>query len=99
PGPGGCSLRHLLHELAARGVGRVLLEGGPTLARQALTEGLVDVFHRFRAHRPAGGPPVALGPRALGHRLAFASFSGGAWEVWRPGPGTDLDESAPVPTA
>ncbi len=99
PGPGGCSLRHLLHELAARGVGRVLLEGGPTLAGQALAEGLVDVFHRFRADRPAGGPPVALGPRALGHRLASASFSGGAWEVWRPGPGTDLDESAPVPTA
>jgi len=33
PSPGGCSLRHLLHELAARGVGRVLFEGGGLLAQ------------------------------------------------------------------
>jgi len=99
PGPGGCSLRHLLHELVARGVGRVLLEGGPTLARQALTEGLVDVFHRFRSDRPAGGPPVNLGPRTPASWSTQATFPGGTWEVGYPGLGTNLVEDTPIPTS
>nr|WP_320132899.1 bifunctional diaminohydroxyphosphoribosylaminopyrimidine deaminase/5-amino-6-(5-phosphoribosylamino)uracil reductase RibD [uncultured Holophaga sp.] len=85
PGPRGCSLRHLLHELAARGVGRVLLEGGPTLAKRAMVEGLVDEFHRFRSERPAGGPPV-LG-READHfiRVTSTPFPGGSWDVLLPG--------------
>ena len=84
PGPRGCSLRHLLHELAARGVGRVLFEGGPTLAKRALAEGLVDEFHRFTSDQPAGGPPV-LG-REAGHFLLHTStpFPGGHWDVLAP---------------
>ncbi|MBI3131865.1 MAG: bifunctional diaminohydroxyphosphoribosylaminopyrimidine deaminase/5-amino-6-(5-phosphoribosylamino)uracil reductase RibD [Acidobacteria bacterium] len=83
PGPGGCSLRHLLHELAARGVGRLLVEGGGTLARAFLAEGLVDEFHLFRSHRPAGGPALALDLPVSWRLRAQAAFPGGAWEVWR----------------
>lgn len=82
PGPGGCSLRHLLHELAALGTGRVLVEGGGTLAAQALNQGLVDEFHRFVADSPAGGPTLAL--NLDGFRLdATLVFPGGRWEAWR----------------
>lgn len=82
PGPGGCSLRHLLHELAARGVGRVLFEGGGSLAQQLLSQDLVDVFHHFEAAQPAGGPSVPLqgggAPLVLQTR---AKFPGGTWHV------------------
>ena len=85
PGSRGCSLRHLLHELAARGVGRVLLEGGPTLAQRALAEGLVDEFHRFSSDQPAGGPPV-LGHQADHFQLRTSTpFPGGSWDVLVPG--------------
>ena len=57
---GGCSLRHLLHELASRGVGRVLVEGGPKLAQAFLRAALVDEIHLFRSAQPAGGIPVNL---------------------------------------
>ena len=64
PDAGGCSLRHLLHELAARGVGRVLVEGGGTLARAFLEQGLADDWHRCRMEAPAGVPALQLEPRA-----------------------------------
>jgi diaminohydroxyphosphoribosylaminopyrimidine deaminase/5-amino-6-(5-phosphoribosylamino)uracil reductase len=80
---GGCSLRHLLHELGARGVGRVLVEGGPTLARHLIAQGWVDEIHLFRGDHPAGGNPVDLGlPLATLLRPA-ATFPGGAWEIAR----------------
>lgn len=83
PGPGGCSLRHLLHELAALGVGRVLVEGGGDLARAFLDQGLADEFHRFQAEVPAGGPAVLLNlPSAWGLQSS-AGWPGGRWEVWR----------------
>jgi len=81
PSPGGCSLRHLLHELAARGVGRVLFEGGGQLARALLAQGLVDEFHRFTSDAPAGGEPVQLEVSGLPHTRALAEFKGGRWEV------------------
>jgi diaminohydroxyphosphoribosylaminopyrimidine deaminase/5-amino-6-(5-phosphoribosylamino)uracil reductase len=81
PGPGGCSLRHLLHELAARGVGRVLFEGGATLAQALLEQGWVDEFHRFAADRPAGGPPLSLDLTALAASGRFRPYPGGGWEV------------------
>ena len=79
----GCSLRHLLHELAARGVGRVLVEGGGTLAQAFLKLGLVDEFHRFQSSKPAGGPPAQLTfPDAWGPQAA-GNWPTGRWEVWR----------------
>jgi diaminohydroxyphosphoribosylaminopyrimidine deaminase/5-amino-6-(5-phosphoribosylamino)uracil reductase len=81
PGDGGCSLRHLLHELAARGAGRVLFEGGGDLARRLLEQGLVDEFHRFTSESAAGGPQVNLDTTRLAVRRAQATFPGGRWEV------------------
>jgi len=81
PSPQGCSLRHLLHELAARGVGRVLFEGGGQLARGLLEQGLVDEFHRFNSDNPAGGEPVRLDLGSLPGMRAQVSFKGGRWDV------------------
>jgi len=81
PGPGGISLRHLLHELAARGVGRVLFEGGGILAQELLREGLVDEFHRFTSTAPAHGPRIDLDLTRLPNRRAKVDFAGGTWEV------------------
>ena len=76
-------MRHLLHELAARGVGRVLVEGGGTLVRAFLDQGLGDEFHRFQSEVPAGGPPLEL-PFPPPWRLRTrARWAGGSWEVWR----------------
>jgi len=80
PGPGGCSLRHLLRESALKGICRLLVEGGPTLAAQMLKEDLVDVLHVFRSDRAAGGQTVALDAGRFGRRSACASFDGGCWE-------------------
>ena len=77
----GCSLRHLLHELAARGVGRVLFEGGGQLAHALLAQGLVDEFHRFTSEVPAGGSPVQLDTSTLPRTRANVAFKGGRWEV------------------
>ena len=56
----GCSLRHLLHELSSRGVGRVLVEGGAKTARAFLDGGFVDEIHLFRSTKPAGGIIINL---------------------------------------
>ncbi len=79
----GCSLRHLLHELAARGVGRVLVEGGGTLVRAFLDQGLGDEFHRFQSETPAGGDPLDISLPAAWRPMAGAHWPGGHWEVWR----------------
>jgi diaminohydroxyphosphoribosylaminopyrimidine deaminase/5-amino-6-(5-phosphoribosylamino)uracil reductase len=79
----GCSLRHLLHELAARGVGRVLVEGGGTLAAGFLAQGLVDEFHRFQSDLPAGGPPLSLPVAGQWTASAMGRWPTGRWEVWR----------------
>jgi len=81
PGPGGCSLRHLLHELAARGVGRVLFEGGAQLAARLLEQGLVDEFHRFTVQTTLGGRPLSLNLSELPHLRSKLTFSVGTWEV------------------
>lgn len=81
PGPGGCSLRHLLHELAARGVVRVLFEGGGNLARQLLAEDLVDEFHRFTSLKAVGGTPLALDLNALDQIRALVEYPGGVWKI------------------
>lgn len=83
PGPGGCSLRHLLHELAALGIGRVLIEGGAKLASTALSQGLVDEFHWFRADQPAGGEPLSLEIEGFSPQRSIHPFAGGTWEILR----------------
>ncbi|WP_306590766.1 bifunctional diaminohydroxyphosphoribosylaminopyrimidine deaminase/5-amino-6-(5-phosphoribosylamino)uracil reductase RibD [Geothrix sp. 21YS21S-4] len=83
PAPKGCSLRHLLHELGARGVGRVLVEGGGSLVRDFLDQGLADEFHCFRSDAPAGGTPLDLPLPSSWERRAVARWPGGRWEVWR----------------
>jgi len=79
----GCSLRHLLYELAAMGVGRVLVEGGGTLAGGFLSQGLVDEFHRFQSDLPACGPELILPIPTTWCLQASARWSTGRWEVWR----------------
>lgn len=83
PEGAGCSLRHLLHELAALGVGRVLVEGGGTLALAFLSQGLVDEFHRFQSDTPALGPALALPLPADWTLSASARWPTGRWEIWR----------------
>ncbi len=83
PGPGGCSLRHLLHELAAKGVGRLLVEGGGSVASAFLQEGLADEFHRFQADHPMGGSPLSLVLPSTWSLRAEATFPGGSWQVLR----------------
>jgi len=81
PGPGGCSLRHVLHELAALGVGRVLFEGGATLATRLLEEGLVDDYHQFTADRPLGGSPLLLNLSELPNIRTLHTFPGVTWNI------------------
>ncbi|MSR47701.1 MAG: bifunctional diaminohydroxyphosphoribosylaminopyrimidine deaminase/5-amino-6-(5-phosphoribosylamino)uracil reductase RibD [Planctomycetes bacterium] len=50
----------LLPELWRRGVRRMLVEGGPTVASAFLGAGVVDAAWVFVAPRPAGGPSVGL---------------------------------------
>lgn len=83
PGPGGCSLRHLLHELAAKGVGRLLVEGGGQVAEAFLREGLVDEFHRFQSDLSLGGKPLPLALPPAWRLQGEAAFPGGAWQVFR----------------
>lgn len=80
---GGCSLRHLLHELAARGVGRVLVEGGATLAQRLVSQGWVDEIHLFRNHLPMDGRVVNLGLPLNQAWVGAASFPGGNWNIAR----------------
>ncbi|HJW73644.1 MAG TPA: bifunctional diaminohydroxyphosphoribosylaminopyrimidine deaminase/5-amino-6-(5-phosphoribosylamino)uracil reductase RibD [Geothrix sp.] len=83
PGKGGCSLRHLLHECAARGMGRVLVEGGGTLAKAFLEQGLADEAHLFWSDQAAGGPPLSLALPAHWKQIQCAPWPGGTWRVWR----------------
>ncbi len=91
----GCSLRHLLHELASRGADRVLVEGGPTLAQAFMRQRLVDEFHEFRSAAPAGGAPVALFPPKSWKAHVQAPWPTGTWTVWREPFGTSVDKGTP----
>jgi diaminohydroxyphosphoribosylaminopyrimidine deaminase / 5-amino-6-(5-phosphoribosylamino)uracil reductase len=79
----GCSLRHLLYELAAMGVGRVLVEGGGTIASGFLAQDLVDEFHCFQSDLPAGGPALGLPIPAVWRLEVTARWPTGSWEVRR----------------
>ena len=80
-GPGGCSLRHLLHELGAMGIGRLLVEGGPNLLASFLAEGLADEFHRFTSPEPAGGLAIHFPVTQEWPTRAKVSFQSHTWEI------------------
>ncbi len=83
PGEGGCSLRHLLHECAARGMSRVLVEGGGRLVRAFLDQGLADEAQLFCSNRPAGGEQLSIVLSETWRETAGAGWPGGRWRVWR----------------
>jgi diaminohydroxyphosphoribosylaminopyrimidine deaminase/5-amino-6-(5-phosphoribosylamino)uracil reductase len=58
PGFDDGALRGHLEALAARGINRLLVEGGANTARAMLEAGLVDEFHLYRA-------PLTLGPQGV----------------------------------
>jgi len=65
--PEGVDLARGLHELAQRGIGRVLVEGGAVIARALLEADLVDEVALFTASRPLGPAGVdALAGLPLG---------------------------------
>lgn len=85
---GGCSLRHLLHELSSRGVGRVLVEGGAKTAKAFLGAGFVDEIHLFRSTKRAGGDILNLdgitGWTLLAEIPWTAGDQAGTWEILTP---------------
>jgi len=78
----GCNLRHLLQELTVRGVCRLLVEGGATLASQMIQNDLADVLHIFHGTKPAGGSIVKLNVSSFGSPSSLVQFDGGVWEIW-----------------
>ncbi len=88
PQGAGCSLRHLLHELSSRGVARVLVEGGATLAEAFLGYHLVDELHLFRGTRPAGGLALNFNITKtwkLKTKVTWHSeTASGSWEILTP---------------
>lgn len=57
-GPGGLAMRGILAELAARGMTRVLAEGGSGIAASLLREGLADRLAWFHAPMVIGGDGI-----------------------------------------
>ncbi len=52
---GGLDLKHVLERLAVRGVGRLLVEGGPRVAHSFYRAGLIDEAVIFRGAQPVEG--------------------------------------------
>lgn len=71
PGPGGVDMRRALGWLAERGLTRVVCEGGPSLHRQLLAEGLVDEICLTTVGAVVGG----YGPRLVDGSPVSASFA------------------------
>jgi diaminohydroxyphosphoribosylaminopyrimidine deaminase/5-amino-6-(5-phosphoribosylamino)uracil reductase len=78
-GKGTLDLRAVMQALGARGLTRVLVEGGGRLAAALLRAGLVDRLAWFRAPSVMGGDGVAaaaaFGVEALGEAPAFRRLS------------------------
>lgn len=88
---GGLDVAAVLDVLADRGVGRVLIEGGPQVHRSFLERGLVDVFTLFIApRRQVDGPvlfPTPVPPDPL-RGMAFEAatrLDDGVLYAWRRG--------------
>ena len=59
-----------LRALAARGITRILSEGGPTIAARLIAEGFADEVHLFTSRTPLGRVGVAAIDAAARARLA-----------------------------
>lgn len=73
----------MIDELAARGLTRVLCEGGPSLARRLLDRSVVDEYCLTTSESPGGAdapfvPPVPPSMR-LAHRLSGGGFTIERW--------------------
>lgn len=82
-GPGGLDLRAALRALAARGLHRVLVEGGALVARSVIDQGLADELVLYAAPTALpggrswlGGPPVATLADAPRWRLVDTTVLG-----------------------
>ncbi len=71
PGRGGrLDLRAVLRELSRRGIGTLLVEGGPTVQAEFLRRGLVDEAAVFISPKLiSGADDPNRAPRLIGHRL------------------------------
>lgn len=70
PGPGGVDLRRALGRLCGRGLSRVVCEGGPSLHRQLIADGLVDEVCLTVVGEVVGG----FGPRLVDGPAVAAAF-------------------------
>jgi riboflavin biosynthesis pyrimidine reductase len=64
-------------------MGRVLVEGGGTLARAFLEQGLADEAHLFWSEQPAGGVALSLSMPSSWSQTQCIHWPGGTWCVWR----------------
>ena len=67
---GHVDLGRALRALAARGITRILSEGGPTVAARLIAEGFADTIHLFTSRTPLGRAGVAAIDAAARARLA-----------------------------
>jgi diaminohydroxyphosphoribosylaminopyrimidine deaminase / 5-amino-6-(5-phosphoribosylamino)uracil reductase len=74
---GGLDLMQVLHVLAGRGITRLLVEGGPTVAGAFVAAGLADECVIFRAGTPVG----ATGKAAFGVRSVATVTAAGGWSL------------------
>lgn len=72
---------HLLLELGARGLSRILIEGGATVIASALKAQVVDEIHEFTSNQPVGGPVVRW-PETQWSPNQKMLWETGFWNVW-----------------
>ncbi|MDA7948291.1 MAG: bifunctional diaminohydroxyphosphoribosylaminopyrimidine deaminase/5-amino-6-(5-phosphoribosylamino)uracil reductase RibD [Hyphomicrobiaceae bacterium] len=70
---GGLDIRDVLSALAARGITRLLVEGGPHVASSFWNAGLVDEIYIYKGPEPAGGNGL---PALAGEQLSAIETSG-----------------------
>ncbi|NEM91286.1 bifunctional diaminohydroxyphosphoribosylaminopyrimidine deaminase/5-amino-6-(5-phosphoribosylamino)uracil reductase RibD [Galbitalea soli] len=93
----------ILHELYERGIRRVFVEGGPTLATAVVAAGLADELLIYLAPALLGGPRLAIGELGVDtmagiHRLTITGveeLGGDLLIVARPAPAYDPTVPAP----
>jgi 5-amino-6-(5-phosphoribosylamino)uracil reductase len=65
-------LTRVLEDLAGRGIGRLMVEGGPGVLRQLLREGLADELHLAVAPLLVGDPEAPRFPADAAGRARLA---------------------------